>query len=403
MDVPMQFHAAAAIGRTKVSCTLQESSSGTVLSAARPFRVGTRSTASSRVSSQTLPVEATATAECRIGLAEIAGGPYIVLASMLDAGALYRCDAACRSLRMMNRSDSGPWRALGANMFPGLELAGGIGFEDVQAEQRGKSSSIICPRELEEPTLRRHQAGLSEVGVGRVDWKMRFHRFRSEIVAFCPPFSGTEISAVAHTDEVAYFQCRIRTEVFIDATLDGIYLEAEVVQNPGNLSLAVVAFEAGGCSSVTFSPDMGAVIRERKVRESPRKVEGAYIQPLPPSPNHHFHGRMGLYLHRGRLAFFRRNEVDGTGETSQPGAWECTGFVSDLGWAEGGRLTPCVAFCDEGTYRVRIVGIGRIPPLQPEEFKHNSSDTSWSGFDWEVGPPEGDDAAARGAIDNLMI
>merc|ERR1712146_705712 len=128
----------------------------------------------------------------------------------------------------------------------------------------------------------------------------------------------------------------------------GVYLEVEVVLNPDNLSMAVVDFEAGGCSSITFSPDTGAVIRERKVREAPRKVEGAYIQPLPTVlPGRRFHGLMGLYLHRGRLAFFRKcvsglMETQDTftatlervfnGASAQLGPWETTGFISDLSW-----------------------------------------------------------------------
>merc|ERR1712228_149009 len=103
----------------------------------------------------------------------------------------------------------------------------------------------------------------------------------------------------------------------------------EVIQNPDNLSLAVVDFEAGGHSSVTFSPDTGAVIRERKVREVPRKVEGSYIQPLEATlPGCRFEGSIGLYLYAGHLAFFRRclsNTV-----AQEPGRWESTGFVMDL-------------------------------------------------------------------------
>eukprot|EP00933_Yihiella_yeosuensis_P078275 TRINITY_DN89572_c0_g1_i1.p1 TRINITY_DN89572_c0_g1~~TRINITY_DN89572_c0_g1_i1.p1 ORF type:complete len:220 (+),score=37.20 TRINITY_DN89572_c0_g1_i1:38-661(+) len=205
--------------------------------------------------------------------------------------------------------------------------------------------------------------------------------------------------------------------------------------------MAVVDFEAGGCSSVTFSPDTGAVIRERKVREAPRKVEGAYIQPLPTvPPSRPFHGFMGLYLHRGRLAFFRRCEQEraegqpptpttAASDTSisspsqdsamsnspparaprpsfrsrrgdlgkqQPefAPWETTGFVSDLEWAEGRRLTPCLAFRDEGDYRVRVVAVGATPPISAEKAATTGSErtttaaggSSWSGFDWEVGP-----------------
>jgi hypothetical protein len=144
-------------------------------------------------------------------------------------------------------------------------------------------------------------------------------------------------------------------------------------------------------------------------------------------PGRRFHGLMGLYLRQGRLAFFRRcvgtdagsaasaagGEEDletgaaatGTGSTTgvtspqlgatEMGPWETTGFVSDLGWAEGRRLTPCLAFRDEGAYRVRVVCVGTTPPLWPERWagdgqrRESGGDDSagWSGFDWEVGPP----------------
>merc|ERR1719188_228628 len=101
--------------------------------------------------------------------------------------------------------------------------------------------------------------------------------------------------------------CRLRTDILSADSDRDVYLEVEVLANPDNVSLAVVDFEAGGCSSVTFSPDTGAVIRERKVREAPRRVEGAYIQPLPSlPPGQAFFGLLGLYLFQGNLAFFRR-------------------------------------------------------------------------------------------------
>jgi hypothetical protein len=233
---------------------------------------------------------------------------------------------------------------------------------------------------------------------------------------FVAPFGGPEITAVAHPDEVAYFRSRLCTDILCDESAHGVYLEVEVLLNPDNLSMAVVDFEAGGCSSITFSPDTGAVIRERKVREAPRKVEGAYIQPLPTvPPGRRFHGLMGLYLHKGRLAFFRRcipysetQEVISLAESpesvrtvpvpgdAQLGPWETTGSISDLSWAEGRRLTPCLAFRDEGAYRVRVVCVGTQPPLPLERWSAagDNGGVGWSGFDWEVGPPALPEAAA---------
>eukprot|EP00913_Durusdinium_trenchii_P032925 g30822.t1 len=167
----------------------------------------------------------------------------------------------------------------------------------------------------------------------------------------------------------------------------GVYVEVEVRANADNLSLAVVDFENGGRSSVTFSPETGAVLRERKVRESPRAIEGTYIHLLPPAPpGRRFEGAMGLYLQGGQLAFFRQwRSGSGTEEASGDSAkWETTGFCTDLRWgaepsrtepepkpheprrwAQGPRLSLCLAFRDTGAYRALITQVNNTPPLQP--------------------------------------
>ncbi|CAK9002481.1 Uncharacterized protein SCF082_LOCUS7362 [Durusdinium trenchii] len=224
--------------------------------------------------------------------------------------------------------------------------------------------------------------------MSRVDWKVRYHHFKHSVPTFCSPFSGREITSVAHPDEVAYLRCRLCTDVVAEGCSQGVYLEVEVASNSDNLSMAVVDFEAGGCSSVTFSPDTGAVIRERKVREAPRKVEGAYIQPLPTvTTGRPFHGLMGQRYAAAFSAFDRR----------QLGPWETTGFVSDLDWAEGRRLTPCLAFRDEG-YSPRLqsrrlenqlehdmeITLGNLTPSTPDNPVHlawwapRKSQTAWN-------------------------
>jgi hypothetical protein len=302
-------------------------------------------------------------------LAELAEGPYFVIALMLDAQTLCQTDKTCRMLYAMNRAHIGPWRALGAHTFDGLEL-----------EQEGVFEQPASLDEIASDFYGRKLA--------RIDWKGRYRRFCVEVPTFCAPFHGPQITSVAHPDEVAYFRCRLCTDVLDELCEHGVYLEVEVLLNPDNLSMAVVDFEAGGCSSVTFSPDTGAVIRERKVREAPRKVEGAYIQPLSTlPPGRRFHGIMGLYLYSGSLAFFRRcaNSLV-EGGSMELGPWETTGFVSDLSWAEGRRLTPSLAFRGEGEYSVKILRVDTEPPLsvgRPSAEQHGN--VGWSGFDWEVG------------------
>lgn len=336
---------------------------------------------------QQQPASATEERE-RASLAELSEGPYFIIAMMLDAGALCRSDATCRLLRALNRANAGPWRTLGARVFRGMELDREGIFE--AAEELATSPA---------QGFRKH---------ARVDWKGRYAHYRSEVPTFRPPFVGREITSVINPDEVAYGRCRLRSDLLDSSSDAGVYLEVEVLTNPDNLSLAVVDFEAGGRSSVTFSPDTGAVIRERKVRESPRKVEGAYIQPLSTTrPGRRFEGSVGLYILSGHLAFFRRcAQPDSSAElpsgggrdqqaapesrsqkASRPvelGPWESTGFITDLTWAEGRRLTPCLAFRDEGMYHVRVARFSNDPPQPPGRMSTAYEDGSWSGLDWEA-------------------
>lgn len=304
-------------------------------------------------------------------LADLVEGPYFVIASQLDSSDLCRTDATCRLLQALNRAHIGPWRFLGARVFHGMELEmDGIFDED-------HHSPSASTKDM------RSEAACGGRKLARVDWKGRFRRFWTEVSTFRAPFIGTEITTIRHPDEVAYCRCRLRTDLLDVEMQNGVYLEVEVLTNPDNLSLAVVDFDAGGRSSVTFSPDTGAVIRERKVQEAPRKVEGAYIQPLATTPKgKRFEGHMGVYLHGGHLAFFRRC-------SDLP--WESTGFITDLMWAEGRRLTPCLAFRDQGAYCVRLVRVGSLPPLLPERSDAAYEDLSWSSLDWEVGEPTAPD------------
>jgi len=297
-------------------------------------------------------------------LAHLPDGPYFILASMLDAATLCCMDASCRLLGGLNRANIGPWRQLGATVFRGLELDRYGPFEE-PGRVRGDSSA----RKLT-----------------RIDWKSRLARFHTKVQTFRRPFSGNKITSITQPDEIAYFKCQLCTDVLEQPCSSGCYFEVEVVKNPNNLSMAVVDFQAGGCSSVTFSPDAGAVIRESKIQEAPRKVEGVYIQPLQAvPPGRPFHGFMGLYLHQGKIAFFRRIATGPTDDGAfKLGPWETTGLISDFCWAAGRRLTPCLAFRDEGAYHVRFTRFGNEPPVQPEQAvsQHPQGGTQWKSFDW---------------------
>eukprot|EP00913_Durusdinium_trenchii_P025601 g24029.t1 len=191
----------------------------------------------------------------RLSLPELAEGPM-----MLDANTLCRSDATCRLLCQLNGANAGPWRALGGRMFHGMEL---------EHEGIFESSEEALHLELEMAT----PAG-SGRKQARVDWKGRYMKFKNEVPTFRDPFRGGQIKSIRTPDDVAYCKCRLRSDLLCADSQRGVYLEVEVVSNPDNLSLAVVDFESGGRSSVTFSPDTGAVIREKKLRESPSTLAG---------------------------------------------------------------------------------------------------------------------------------
>lgn len=284
-------------------------------------------------------------------------GPYITIAAYLDAADLCRVDAVCRLMRITNAQPSGPWKTVGEEAFQGMELEVGGGF---------------LPFE--------------QVHGHRSNWKARYELFHRQVPTFSQPFTGSQILNVTASDEVAYCRCRLRNDLLLPGR--GVYVEVEVLANADNLSLAVVDFEGGGQSSVTFSPETGAVLRERKVREAPRVIEGTYIHLLPAAPvGRRFEGTMGIYLRDGHLAFFRRWSSSGEGtpwyepaqaQQSGPVPWETTGFCTDLRWAQGARLSLCLAFRDSGSYNVRIARVGRTPPSPPGRSSEAYQDNRWS-------------------------
>lgn len=313
-------------------------------------------------------------------LKELADGPYFVLASQLAEYELCQLEATCRLLYKLN-STLGVWRCLGSRTFHGMELDSHGTFDfDKEVKE--------CPEKDEK--------------LVRIDWKSRYRHFKYEIPKFRTPFEGAQITMVQNPDEVAYCKCKLRTDLLQTVAfrrashsdigvpsramkdMGGVYLEVEVSANADNLSLVVVDFDEGGKSSVTFSPDTGAVIKEKKVQESPRRVKGAYIQPLQPKLDR-FEGKMGLYVRNGHIAFFRKyKRKDSEGE-DEP--WESTGFVIDLSWADGKRLTPCLAFRDEGPYRVHVVRVDCNPPIKPEKMVAAYMEKNWSELNWEGGQP----------------
>ena len=94
---------------------------------------------------------------------------------------------------------------------------------------------------------------------------------------------------------------------------------------------------------------------------------------------------MGLYISNTMdIEFFRQ-----ACPCSPP---ECTGVVADCAWANGGILTPCIAFRDPGDYqlRIEIVKVSQRPPqlgIKPD----TNPPTAWKPMAWTSDDDESDD------------
>ncbi|EER19434.1 hypothetical protein Pmar_PMAR012414 [Perkinsus marinus ATCC 50983] len=292
-------------------------------------------------------------------LLDLPEGVLINVLGVLSANDLAKFEATCKEARRKCRSLN-IWRELGSRVFGG-QLQSGESFQGGQLGSTGKRINM--------------------------DWKSRYKLFH----ACSRTFRDTDRSAMTFVDEkdyVAYLSARIKVEHLKRCGGSGIYLEFHVQKNADNLSLACVDFDAGGKSSVTFSPDTGAVIKESKIQENPRKIQGFYRQPMaqiqqlqPKSSSlvlSRFEGFMGMLLDNNGLTFYRR--LAGL-------PWECTGVVTDLSWVQGDYVTPCIAFRDNGIYHVIIRRLGVYsPPKAPEtcllEPPRMRGD-GWRPLDWE--------------------
>lgn len=283
---------------------------------------------------------------------------YFVVAGFCGAQSLCTLDATTTPFRKLNHS-LGLWRSYGAQKFAGIEVNEyGLFTEN----RRSKITTKPTP-------LGARRAPLA----AEMNWKLRVAQFSKEVFEFREPFNPSKITVVENPDEVAYTKCRLRADILTAQPEIALYIEIDVAENADNLSLALVDFDEGGKSSVTFSPDTGAVIKETKIQETPRRVHGSYIQPMKPNFTK-FEGKIGLYVKNGQIAFFRQYANC---------EWETTGFCVDFSWANGQRLTPCLAFRDEGKYVTSITAVGTTPPFEPSQLEGAFDAKKWQELNWE--------------------
>jgi len=324
---------------------------------------------------------------------ELPDDAFFVTFSMLDVHTLNRTDMTCKMFRSLNKK-LGIWRLLGTRRFAGIEIDDRGIFEEPTHPVQKYFRPTITTNVSTKPTplgVRRNGHGLrgghrmntisttvpsKYKELREANWKLRYAHFARDVYQFRAPFDGKNISTVTAPDEVAYTKCRFRADILTTQPSISIYLEVEVQANADNLSLAIVDFDEGGKSSVTFSPDTGAVIKETKIQEAPRRVKGAYIQPVKPNFTK-FEGKVGIYVKNGQIAFFRQYAKQ---------KWETTGFCVDFSWARGHRLTPCLAFRDEGTYMTKVTKVSHTPPFEPRSSQDAFDKQRWKELNWEGGP-----------------
>mmetsp|Transcript_60812 Transcript_60812/g.144911 ORF Transcript_60812/g.144911 Transcript_60812/m.144911 type:complete len:390 (+) Transcript_60812:52-1221(+) len=299
--------------------------------------------------------------KCSLGggsqLLLLPAGVFMQITDLLSVADLGRLDETCRPLQMSNNDRLGPWQQKGNVAFQGMELEVAGTFLTFEMEQPFQG---LMPRNI----------------------KSRYRWFHGEVSTFSAPYMGDQISSVKTADEVAYCKCRLRKDILAEVPRSSVFLEVDVLANADNLSLAIVDFEGGGKSSVTFSPETGAVLIEHKVQEDPRVIEGMYIHLLEQAPTgSKFEGSIGLLLHDGHLAFYRRWQNARTqareGEEKQQ-QWETTGFCTDLAWAVGTQLSLCLAFRDAGDYHVRIKKVANSPPFWPPKSQEAYQPKNWT-------------------------
>lgn len=193
-------------------------------------------------------------------------------------------------------------------------------------------------------------------------------------------------------DSVAYVNFKIDVAALktcVDKHV-GVYLEVSVHRNPDSLSLCLVDFDGNGSSSLTFSPDAGAVIKERKVysESGVRSLSGEYCNPLSLAlsfGNEHSRSTISVFISsNGEVSFYRKkNEIS---------AWECTGILPNITrWLTGTVITPCIAFRDPGDYDVRIEHIGTSLPSSIQTCSAFEPDYIPNKYDWKTMSWEGEE------------
>lgn len=293
---------------------------------------------------------------------ELTEGPFLLIASYLEAQELCQIDAACIRFKVLS-DELNLWRNLGTTVYAGIALEREGTFENLTS---WSWKSFSCCR----------------YGDGFNVWKQRYGQFKREIFEFRFPFQGTGITEVRNRADTVYCSLICRCKLAYDQTAlanvstTGVYFEVEVLANHHDISLMVVDFDQGEKSRVIFRPHIGVVVWEEL-----QNSDGTYMYiKAMHSKRPCFTGKMGVYVQNGNIAFFRKYEKR-ENDNEEP-CWGTTGFIMDAHpWAEGRKLTPCLAFEDEGSFEdahVRVVQINSHPPFLPQKNRGAYNSRNWT-------------------------
>ena len=222
--------------------------------------------------------------------------------------------------------------------------------------------------------------------------RLYFQKLAS-VKAFRKPFNDRRVNLVPLSDDVAY--CNAIVSLYRLKALppgQGFYIEFAVKDISDNLSVSLVDFDGNGNSSLTFSPDTGAVICETKAPGEP--LSGNYACVLPGAP--HFgkknEGLLAIFISNTGEIMFLRNSDD---------AWASTGYVCGTDWVQGGLATPCIAFRRPGKYDVKINCALTTPkPPHVEKSVSQSSEIIWKPLRWILRDGETDNEESSSDEDN---
>ena len=192
--------------------------------------------------------------------------------------------------------------------------------------------------------------------------------------SFRAPFNHRRLHSVPLSDDVAYCNAKICVEKLkLLPPGHGFYIEFAIYNVSDNLSISLVDFDGNGNSSLTFSPDTGAVICETK--GPGRRLSGNYACVLPGVPyfGKKHQGLLAIFVSRdGKIMFMRYAH-----------GWDSTGYVSNCDWVQGGVITPCIAFRKPGKYDV-TVNCAKVTEEPPHvtSTQHKPESVEWKPLRW---------------------